>query len=125
MSTILVGGRLGTHAIAQLSFECPLKGATPSEYLRWAWAKAAGMSEQEATTYALGRKAPKSPAELSQGSKNKTVRLTEDVAVKVRSQYPGKSDSWIMRYVVALHSGYTPDQAEAIASTDRRKKNAA
>lgn len=122
MSTVLVGGRLETHALAILSSNCPLVGATPSQYLRWVWAKAAGMSEKDATTYALGRKAP---SELSEGAPNKTVRLTEDVAAKVRSKYPGKSDSWIMRYLVAMHSGYTDDQANAIASKDGRKKNAA
>ena len=122
MSTVLVAGRLETHALAKLSANSPLVNATPSQYLRWVFAKAAGKSEQDAVTYALGRK-PLS--ELSSGAPNKTVRLTEDVVETVRKQYPGKTDSWIMRYLVALHSGYGEDQAQAIAGVNRPRKRAA
>jgi hypothetical protein len=114
---VAVGGRLEEHALAKLSVNCPLQMPTPSQLLRWAWARAAGMNYEQALSYATNGK---SLATLSNGSRDRVVRLTEDVAIAVREKFPDKTDAWIMRYVVAINSGYSKDQAEEIASVDKR-----
>jgi hypothetical protein len=117
--TVAVGGRLPEHALTLLSTRCPIPMPTRSQLMRWAWALAAGMNHDDAIIYATNGKTLES---LSEGSSTGTVWLSEDVVNKVRRQFPDRSNSWIMRYLVARHSGYGEKQSRAIADTDNRRK---
>jgi hypothetical protein len=78
------------------------------------------MDRDEAITYATNGKTLQS---LSEGSSTGTVWLSEDIVNKVRRKFPDRSNSWIMRYLVAQHSGYSEKQSRAIADTDGRRKS--
>lgn len=109
--SVSISSRLPDHSLAQLAFDRGLHGASKSEILKYCVLVTLGMDRDKAKEVIQSRR---HPSGLS-GQPITSFRLEDDVYNELRMKFPGLTPSQLMRYVTAIETGYTHDQAMAIA----------